>query len=81
MRKHSTANAPSAQAPTPKLRTPEAAHHVGLAKATLVKLRCVGGGPSFTRLGRAVVYELADLEAWVRKHRKQRSTSDTGQAA
>jgi predicted DNA-binding transcriptional regulator AlpA len=66
---------------SPKLRTPEAAHYVGLAKATLVKLRCVGGGPQFRRLGRAVIYERADLEAWVRTHGKQRSTSDSGRAA
>lgn len=59
-----------------KLRTPEAAQDVGLAPATLAKLRCVGGGPSFTKLGRAVVYDLVDLDKWVAKQGKRRSTCD-----
>ena len=33
--------------------------------ATLRKLRCVGGGPNFRRLGAKPVYRLADLEAWI----------------
>ena len=69
------------RSPSPKLRTRQAANHLGLAAATLVKLRCIGGGPLFIRLGRSVVYELADLEKWVAAHRKQRSTSDTAKAA
>ena len=59
-----------------KLRTPEAARFVGLAPSTLSKLRCVGGGPKFTRLGRAIVYTVDDLEAWVASHGKCSSTAD-----
>lgn len=61
---------------TPWMRTPEAARHVGLAPATLSKLRCAGGGPKFTRLGRAVVYDVVDLESWVAAQGKRSSTSD-----
>jgi hypothetical protein len=66
---------PLTYAPSAKLRTPEAARHVGLAPATLCKLRCVGGGPRFTRLGRAIVYDLVDLEGWVASHGKRVSTA------
>lgn len=42
----------------------EAAGIVGLAAATLNTLRCRGGGPPFVKLGRRVVYRVADLRAW-----------------
>lgn len=32
---------------------------------TLAKLRCVGGGPKFRKLGRSVVYEDNSLDDWV----------------
>jgi len=32
---------------------------------TLRKLRCVGGGPLFRRLGAKPVYRMTDLEAWI----------------
>jgi hypothetical protein len=38
-----------------KLSTAEAARHLGLAPATLAKMRCWGGSPPFLRLGRKVV--------------------------
>ena len=66
----------SATGAAPLLRTPEAARYLGLAKATLVKWRCLGGGPPFRRFGRAVVYDGADLQAWAQQHRKLRSTCD-----
>ena len=48
------------------LRTPGAARFVGLAPATLEKLRLVGGGPRFFRLGaRAVGYDIRDLKVWL----------------
>lgn len=47
------------------LRTPEAARHLGLAPATLETWRVRGHGPPFVRLGRAVGYERAALDAWV----------------
>lgn len=59
---------------SPFLRTPEAAAYVGLAKSTLEKLRLVGGGPVYSALGRVIVYEIRDLDDWVRA-RKQSSTS------
>lgn len=43
----------------------EAAGVVGLSPATLNTLRSRGGGPPFYKLGRRVVYRVADLRAWL----------------
>jgi predicted DNA-binding transcriptional regulator AlpA len=44
--------------------TPTAAHHLGLSVSTLNKSRLTGTGPRFHKLGRRVVYTIADLDAW-----------------
>lgn len=63
------------------LRTMEAARFLGLSPSTLEKLRCLGGGPRFTKLGaRAVGYFPEDLLSWA-KSRTRRSTSDPGEGA
>ena len=59
------------------LRTPEAADYIGLTKSTLEKLRLTGVGPVFSSLGRIVVYDRGDLDAWVAS-RRRKSTSDPG---
>ena len=66
-----------------RLRTPDAADYCGLSPRTLEKLRVLGGGPTFMRLGaggRAVVYDTRYLDGWLAAHRR-RSTSHTGEAA
>jgi excisionase family DNA binding protein len=60
------------------LRTREAAAYTGLAKSTLEKLRVYGGGCRYIRVGRVVVYDPDDLDAWLASHRRA-STSDHGQ--
>jgi len=57
-----------------RVRTREAALYIGLSPATLAKWRCLGGGPPFAKLGRAVVYELRDLDAWCSAKGKFRTT-------
>lgn len=59
-----------------RLRTTKAADHCGVAKSTLEKKRLTGTGPPFMKLGRTVVYDTADLDAWLTS-RRRRSTSDT----
>lgn len=59
------------------IRVKEAASYVGLSKSSLDKLRCFGGGPRFFKLGRAVIYDVADLDAWV----SERSRANTWQPA
>lgn len=59
------------------LRTPDAAVHVGLSARTLEKHRCFGTGPDYRKLGRRIVYSVADLDAWAERGRR-RSTKTPG---
>ena len=47
------------------LAAADAADLLGLAPSTLAKLRLSGNGPIYCKLGRRIVYRLADLEAWL----------------
>jgi predicted DNA-binding transcriptional regulator AlpA len=59
------------------LRTKEAAPYCGSCASTFEKLRLYGGGPLYSKLGRRVVYDTRDLDAWLAAN-KRRSTSDQG---
>ena len=61
--------------PTARLNTSAAADYCGLASSTFAKFRVFGRGPKFLKLGRRVVYDVADLDAWLASNRR-RSTSD-----
>lgn len=56
------------------LRTQGAAEYLSLSVSTLNKLRLTGGGPEYIKLGKVVVYDLVDLDAWLLSKRR-RSTS------
>lgn len=56
------------------LDTPEAATYIRLSKPTLERLRLTGEGPPYAKLGKAVRYRRADLDAWLAS-RLIRSTS------
>jgi predicted DNA-binding transcriptional regulator AlpA len=57
------------------MRTPEAAQYCGLTAAMLEKLRSLGGGPFYYKVGpKRVMYDRADLDAWIRA-KKFASTS------
>ena len=60
-----------------RLRTADAAAYLGLGVSTLEKYRLTGGGPVYSKLGKVVVYDPADLDAWA-DARKRVSTSDAG---
>ena len=53
----------------------DAADHACVSEKYLRKLRCVGGGPVYAKAGRRVVYDQADIDAWM-DARKVTSTSD-----
>jgi hypothetical protein len=68
-----------------KLGRKDAAHFLTnrgykTAPATLARLACVGGGPTFRSFGRKPLYREADLLAWAvsRTTGPRRSTSDPG---
>lgn len=56
------------------LDTHEAATYAGLGKSTLDKFRLTGGGPTYIKVGKRVVYDISDLDAWLASRRRQ-STS------
>ena len=58
------------------LSTPEAARFLRVSTKFLTNRRWAGGGPRFIRLGRKVVYDETDLNAWVDAGRRD-STSQT----
>lgn len=51
------------------VRVKEAAEYLGLSKSLLDKLRMGTDGPAFFKLGRAVIYNTADLDAWLASRR------------
>lgn len=58
------------------IRTRAAAHYLSIGKSTLDKYRLTGEGPRFSKLGRSVVYALADLDSWA----ASRAVSSTSEA-
>lgn len=60
-----------------KFSVEAAAAYTGLSVAYLNKLRTTGGGAIFIKIGRRVVYDREDLDAWLDTMRRS-STSDTG---
>jgi len=58
----------------------EAAKRLGLAVATLRRWRWVGRKPHFVKIGGAVRYDPADLDAFIEAGRRK-STSDPGPEA
>jgi predicted DNA-binding transcriptional regulator AlpA len=63
-----------------RLRTRAAANYLGYSESTLEKKRVTGDGPPFIRLGRAVVYDTRDLDAWLAARRTM-STSERSLAS
>lgn len=66
---------PESQTAATYLNCEQAGAHLNLSPRTLEKLRTIGGGPRFRKLGRRIVYKLADLDAWS-DSRACESTSD-----
>lgn len=52
----------------------------GLARSTLATWRYKGEGPKFIKQGTRVLYDQADLDAWIDSCRRK-STSETKQAS
>ncbi len=66
--------------PPPLVNEIEAARILDLSPLTLRRWRWAGKGPAFIKAGGKVLYDVADLDAWLDGHRRY-STSDPGQEA
>ena len=53
------------------LREDEAATYVGMSPGTLEHRRRAGNGPAWRKIGRAVVYDVEDLSAWMASFPRQ----------
>ena len=62
------------------LNTKQAAHYVGLSESLLEKRRCIGDGPTYSQIGKAVRYLTSDLDAWMQANRR-RSIAETVETA
>jgi excisionase family DNA binding protein len=60
--------------------TRAAATYLSLSEAYLEKLRVIGGGPEFVKLGKSVRYEKEVLDRWIAS-RRRRSTSNVSDVA
>lgn len=59
----------TAMGATMHMRVKDAAAHIGVSKSYLDKKRCYGGGPVYFKIGAAIVYARADLDAWMSERR------------
>lgn len=57
------------------LRTSPAAAYCGRSRSDFEKRRLRGDGPPYRKIGRVVVYDRADLDAWMEQYALLRSTS------
>lgn len=53
----------------------DAAAYIGSSKSKMDKLRCYGGGPKYYKLDHKIVYDVADLDAWL----AERARTNTSQ--
>lgn len=56
----------------------DAAADLGFSSKTLANWRLLGSGPSFSKVGRVVRYQVEDLEAWIAVHGQRTPRERTG---
>lgn len=62
---------------SPLMSTLDAAIYLGVSPRWLEALRVRGGGPTYQKLGRRVLYRVEHLELWA-ESRSRQSTSQEG---
>tara|TARA_B100000965_G_scaffold381828_2_gene379640 strand:+ start:4709 stop:4924 length:216 start_codon:yes stop_codon:yes gene_type:complete len=62
-----------------RLRTAEAAAYCASSKSTFEKYRLTGEGPAYIKIGRIVVYDRDDLDAWLASHRRLSTSEKSGE--
>lgn len=52
-----------------KVKTKDASGYTGVSEQYLRLLRVKSGGPAYYKIGKAVVYDVRDLDRWLESHR------------
>jgi predicted DNA-binding transcriptional regulator AlpA len=60
------------------LNVSQAAQYTNLSESFLNRLRSIGGGPTFFKVGSRVLYSSIDIDQWLASRRRT-STSDSGE--
>jgi hypothetical protein len=60
------------------LTTKQTAQLSGLSMSYLNKLRCLGGGSPFLKVGRKCIYRRDEFEAWLAKHQRGSTSEYSG---
>jgi predicted DNA-binding transcriptional regulator AlpA len=55
--------------PQQRVKERDAASYIGMSVPFLRLSRCNGGGPPYLRMGRAIRYDIADLDKWLDSRR------------
>ena len=63
------------QSHSERLSVTGAAVYLGVSASFLNKARSYGGGPTYAKLGRRVVYSLTDLDAYLAEGRRTSTSS------
>ena len=50
---------------------------LGLTRQALQNMRWRGGGPRYVKLGRRVLYDPADLEAWIQQNKRSDTSASS----
>lgn len=65
---------------SPLLDEASSAEYLRLSRSTLQKMRVVGGGPAYVKLGRRVRYPIKDLDSWLMARRRNSTSESYGTA-
>jgi|WetSurMetagenome_2_1015567.scaffolds.fasta_scaffold61484_2 hypothetical protein len=55
--------------PQQRVKERDAAAYIGMSVPYLRLSRCNGGGPPYLRMGRAIRYDISDLDKWLETKR------------
>ncbi len=61
--------------PDGRMSPQQAADYVGCSMKTLAMKRCTGTGPEFVKVGGRIFYYQADLDLWINRHGKLKTTA------
>lgn len=69
---------PEFSSSSPFMTTKQAATWLHLCKRTLEKHRSYGTGPAYRKIGGRILYDIADLRAWVEAGSRNSTSDNTG---